>query len=204
MRRPVPGALPFGLADGWGLGLAAYEHQPAGSGPAFWAGHDGNGEGTACYLRINPADGWVIALAGNGSTGGALWRDVLARLAGQGVPVSPPRDVTPAWQPAAAPPSCTGRYANGDMEFLVTSEAGGTVHLTVDGETSAPLTFHRDLAFSVIDPATGRRVFGGRFVPDAVTGDICGMQVGGRFARQLAPARADSGNWRSANSGSLS
>jgi CubicO group peptidase (beta-lactamase class C family) len=196
MRRPVPGALPFGLADGWGLGLATY----AGG----WTGHDGNGEGTACYLRINPADGWVIALTANGSTGGALWQDVLSRLAGQGVPIGPPRDVTPGWRAAAAPDGCAGRYANGDMEFLVSAGSGGAVHLTVDGETSAPLTFHQDLAFSVIDPATGRRVFGGRFVADPATGNIRGMQVGGRFARQLAPARAGAGHWPSANSGSLS
>jgi CubicO group peptidase (beta-lactamase class C family) len=203
MRRPVPGALPFGLADGWGLGLATYEHETPG-GPALWAGHDGNGEGTACFLRINPADGWVIALTANGSTGGALWRDVLGLLAGAGVPIEAPRDVTPAWQPAAVPPGCAGRYVNGDMEFLVSAEASGSVRLTVDGETSAPLTFHEDMAFSVIDPATGRRVFGGRFVPDPATGGIYGMQVGGRFARQLAPARAGAGGWPSANSGSLS
>src|SRR5262249_7759119 len=46
MCRPVPGADPSGLAEGWGLGLATF-----GDG---WVGHDGNAYGTLCYLRIAP------------------------------------------------------------------------------------------------------------------------------------------------------
>jgi CubicO group peptidase (beta-lactamase class C family) len=182
MREAVPAALPFGLADGWGLGLALYQH-----GSRTWAGHDGNGEGTACYLRICPEDGWVIALTCNAGTGGALWHDLLAVLARHGVPIGPPALVTPSARPVPPPSRCAGTYANGDLEFCV-SEQDGAVYLTVDGDSSAPLTFHEDMAFSVIDPASGRRVFGGRFVPDPETGDIYGMQVGGRFARQLVHA----------------
>jgi CubicO group peptidase (beta-lactamase class C family) len=185
MRRPVPGALPFGLAHGWGLGLAVYRH-----GTADWVGHDGNADGTACYLRINPADGWVIALTTNASTGTGLWQDLLAELEGADVPIGPPDAPVPAWPPLPPPPGCEGKYINGDMELLVTAGAGGSVQLTIDGESSTPLTFHEDMAFSVTDPASGRPVFGGRFVPDPVTGAIQGMQVGGRFARQLSPARS--------------
>lgn len=185
MRRPVPGALPFGLAHGWSLGLAVYRH-----GTANWVGHDGNADGTACYLRINPADGWVIALTTNASTGNGLWQDLLAEMASADVPIGPLDAPGPAWPPLPPPPGCEGKYVNGDMELLVTAEAGGSVHLTIDGESSTPLTFHQDMAFSVIDPASGRPVFGGRFVPEPATGDIQGLQVGGRFARQLSPARS--------------
>jgi CubicO group peptidase (beta-lactamase class C family) len=197
MREAVPGAVPFGLADGWGLGLARYQH-----GRATWVGHDGNGEGTACYLRVSPADGWVIALTTNGGTGGALWHDLLGLLARHGAPIGPPVPVAPSPCPVPAPADCAGAYANGDMEFAV-SEQDGAVYLTVDGDSSAPLTFHEDMAFSVIDPATGRRVFGGRFVPDPATGDIYGMQVGGRFARQLVPARAGAGRRPAVGSSAL-
>src|SRR6202040_1761237 len=99
------------------------------------------------------------------------------------VPIGPLGAPGPAWPPLPSPPGCEGKYVNGDMELLVTAEAGGSVHLTIDGESSTPLTFHQDMAFSVTAPASGGPVFGGRFVPDPATGDIQGLQVGGRFAR---------------------
>jgi CubicO group peptidase (beta-lactamase class C family) len=93
MREPVPEADPFGLADGWGLGLAVFR------GPGRdWAGHDGNADGTSCHLRIDPEDGWGIALTTNTSTGTALWRRLCTELAEAGVPL---------------PPECTGTYATG-------------------------------------------------------------------------------------------
>jgi Beta-lactamase len=198
MREPVPGALPFGLADGWGLGLAVWDG-PAGS---TWTGHDGNGDGTACYLRISPADRCVIAMTANAGTGGALWHDLLGELASRGIPVArPAQPGLAAAAPAIVPAGCAGQYANGELEFTVT-EAAGAVYLTVDGDSEAALTFHENLAFSVIDPVTWRRVFGGRFVPDPVTGEITGMQVGGRFARQLEPARAG-GAWSARGASAL-
>ncbi|HWH01071.1 MAG TPA: serine hydrolase domain-containing protein, partial [Pilimelia sp.] len=60
MRRPVAEAEPFGLADGWGLGLARFH-----AGEHRWVGHDGNADGTACYLRIEPDAGWVVAFTCN-------------------------------------------------------------------------------------------------------------------------------------------
>ncbi len=49
MRRPVPAAEPFGLADAWGLGLAVFRGAADGTpgAAADWAGHDGNADGTS-------------------------------------------------------------------------------------------------------------------------------------------------------------
>lgn len=177
MRRPVPGADPFGLADGWGLGLAVYRQETG-----DWVGHDGNGDGTSCYLRINPADGWVIALTSNANTGAGLWQDVLAELAGANVPIAPSRPPAPAGLHVAPAPGCAGWYANGSVEYAVTAGSNGSVHMSVDGENFVPLTFHDDLTFSLVDPDSGRRVFGGRFVREPATGTVHGIQVGGRLA----------------------
>jgi CubicO group peptidase (beta-lactamase class C family) len=187
MRQAVPGADPFGLADEWGLGLAVYR-QEAGD----WVGHDGNGDGTSCYLRINPADGWVIALTANANSGAGLWQDLLAELARADVPIGP----SPA--PAAAtglhvvpPRGCAGWYANGEVEYEVTAGRNGSVHMSVDGDNFVPLTFHDDLTFSLVDPDSGRRVLGGRFVREPATGKVHGIQVGGRLARKQVFARTD-------------
>jgi len=186
MRRPVPGAVPFGLADGWGLGLAVYRHATTN-----WIGHDGNADGTACYLRINPTEGWVIALTTNASTGGSLWQDLLAEASGANLPIDPAGAAASPGRAAAPPPGCAGKYVNGSLEYLVAAGADGSVHLAVEGQPPAPLTFHDDMAFSMADPASGRRVIGGRFVPDPVTGNIHGMQIGGRFARWRPARRAE-------------
>jgi hypothetical protein len=82
------------------------------------------------------------------------------------------------------PPSCVGWYANGDAEYTVTAGADGSIHLSVDGESFVPLTVYEDLSFSVHDPASGRQVFGGRFVREPATGKVYGIQVGGRLARR--------------------
>jgi CubicO group peptidase (beta-lactamase class C family) len=175
MRRMVPGAEPFGLADGWGLGLAVYDGD--------WVGHDGNAEGTACYLRINPANGWIVALTTNASNGGGLWRDLLPALADAGVPVIS-SGVTATSLPPVEPPDCAGRYVNGALEYLVMTDDNGLLYLTIDGQPPARLTFHADTAFSLLDPTLGHQVIGGRFVPDPATGSIQGMQIGGRFTRR--------------------
>jgi CubicO group peptidase (beta-lactamase class C family) len=188
MRELVPSADPFGVADGWGMGLAVYRHESQ-----TWVGHDGNADGTSAYLRINPAQGWVIALTSNANTGAGLWRDLLTELARAGVPIGPPRAPASGARRAAPPPGCAGCYANGDAEYVVTAGAGGSVRLSVDGENSVPLTFHEDLTFAVHDPASGRHVFGGRFVREPATGKVRGIQVGGRFAsrRHFRQAGAD-------------
>lgn len=179
MRQAVPCADPFGLADGWGMGLAVHRHESA-----DWVGHDGNADGTSCYLRIDPADGWVIALTTNANTGAGLWRDLLAELARAGIPVGPSRSAAPDGPRTGPPAGCAGWYANGDAEYVVTAGANGSVHLSVDGENFVPLAFHEDLTFSVQDPSSGQQVFGGRFMREPATGKIHGIQVGGRLARR--------------------
>lgn len=200
MREVVPGADPFGLADGWGLGLAVYRQETG-----DWVGHDGNADGTACYLRINPADGWVIALTTNANTGPGLWQDLLAELARANVPIGVPRAPAAARPQVAPPRSCTGWYANGDVEYEVTAGGhgpNGSLHMSVDGENFVPLTFHDDCTFSVTDPATGRRVLGGRFVREPATGKVYGIQVGGRLApRQVFPRTAPWARERLASAG---
>ena len=185
MRQAVPCADPFGLADGWGMGLAVYRHEAA-----EWVGHDGNADGTSCHLRIDPAGGWVIALTANASTGTALWRDLLAELSRAGIPVGPCASPAPGGPRTSPPAGCAGRYANGDTEYVVTAGTRGTVHLSVDGENFVPLAFHEGLAFSVHDPASGQQVLGGRFVREPSTGRIHGIHVGGRLARRQLFAQA--------------
>jgi len=48
----------------------------------------------------------------------------------------------------------------------------------------ANTTFHDDLVFSLRDPVSGRRVVGGRFLADPVTGAVDCLQVNGRLARR--------------------
>ena len=197
MRQPVPGADPFGLADGWGLGLAVYRQEAA-----DWVGHDGNADGTACYLRINPADGWVVALTSNANTGAGLWQDLLAELARASVPIASSRAPAAAGRQVTPPRGCAGWYANGDVGYAVTADGDGSVHMSVDGENFVPLTFHDDLTFSLVDPDSGRRVLGGRFVREPATGRAYGVQVGGRLApRQAFPRTSPAAGQRLVSAG---
>jgi CubicO group peptidase (beta-lactamase class C family) len=188
MRRPVPAAEPFGLADGWGLGLALYRH-----GTTGWVGHDGNADGTSCYFRVDPAGGRVIAFTSNANTGVAMWQAILAEAARAGVPIGRSRPPTPQGQPTGPPPGCAGSYANGDVEFVVTARDGGRLYLTTDGDAPVALTFHGDLTFSVRDPISGRLVPDGRFLRDPETGKVHGIQVGGRVARRQTRIAREAG-----------
>ncbi|GAA4465508.1 serine hydrolase domain-containing protein [Phytohabitans houttuyneae] len=186
MRTPEPAADPFGLADGWGLGLALFEHDGR-----RWVGHDGNGFGTACYLRADPVDGWVVAFTSNGTGGAALWRDLCAQLRMLGVPLGDAGADDVAAAPVVAVPwGCAGTYANGGVEFEVFARDGHAV-LAVDDAPPVPMTFHDGLVFSVPDPESGRLVRGGRFRRDPGTGVIDALQIGGRVARRdrTAPIR---------------
>jgi CubicO group peptidase (beta-lactamase class C family) len=184
MRQPVAAAEPFGLADGWGLGLACFRH-----GSTAWVGHDGNSDGTSCYLRIDPANGWVIAFTSNANSGSAMWHDLQVELARAGVPIGPAASSAPHAPPTAPPRGCVGTYANGDIEFVVTTREAGRVYLGVDGELAA-LTFHEDLSFSLRDPSSGQLTVGGRFVRDPATGRLDAIQINGRLARRTATTRA--------------
>jgi CubicO group peptidase (beta-lactamase class C family) len=179
MRRAVPHADPFGLAEGWGLGLAVYSHQPA-----EWVGHDGNVSGASCYVRINPAEGWVVALTSNSNTGTGLWQDFQAELARVGVPVNLPRSPTPAGPRAAPPRDCAGQYTNGDIRCTVKADSDGAVYLSADGENFVRLTFYEDFTFSASDLTSLGPASTGRFVRDPATGGIYGIHVSGRLARR--------------------
>jgi len=179
MRRAVPGADPFGLADGWGLGLAVYSQQPA-----EWVGHDGNFGGASCYVRVNPADGWVVALTTNANTGVGLWRDFQAELARLGVPVNLPWIPTPGGPRTAPPRGCAGQYTNGDIQCTVKAGNDGAVYLSADGEKFVRLNFYEDFTFSAPDLTSLGQAPTGRFVRDPATGTIYGIHVSGRLARR--------------------
>jgi CubicO group peptidase (beta-lactamase class C family) len=199
MRQADPAADPFGLADGWGLGLAVF-HGPV----SQWAGHDGNADGTSCYLRVDPSEDWIIALTTNTGTGIGLWREVLAWLAEAGIPapsatvgdagtpVSGSRRQPGRRIPAAGPPDYAGAYANGDTEYVVTGSSGGFL-LAVDGEDFVVSTGDDGLTFTLLDRSSGQHLPGGRFQRDPVTGEITGIQVNGRLARRRSYAAAGFG-----------
>lgn len=177
MRTPARGADGFGLADGWGLGLAVF-----GGGVDQSIGHDGNADGTSCYFRASVAGEWAVALTSNAGTGAGLWRDVCDELAGSGIPVGAAGQPGFARQRPALS-GCAGSYLNGDTEFVV-AERDGSLSLAVDGDPPAPMTLHEDLTFALVDPASGRPVLAGRFGREADTGAIDRIQLSGRLARR--------------------
>ena len=58
----------------------------------------------------------------------------------------------------------------------------GKATLRVNGETYQELILHEDWLFSVQQPASGRRILGGRFLRDPSGGQVNGIQTGGRVA----------------------
>jgi CubicO group peptidase (beta-lactamase class C family) len=185
MRQVAPAANPFGLADGWASGLALFRHDGT-----DWFGHDGNGIGTSCHFRVDPVAGRVVALTCNASTGYGLWQDVLDALGRTGMPIG--RHQPHASDRAVpAPPGCLGSYRNGGLEYVVTSTGDGLLRFSVEGDVFDKIVCHDDLTFSVPDPTSIFQVFTGRFLPDRATGEIDGIQTGGRLARRYPdPARA--------------
>jgi CubicO group peptidase (beta-lactamase class C family) len=179
MRQAVPGAEPFGLADGWGLGLAVFR-----SGNTTWVGHDGNANGTACYLRFAPAYGCAIAFTSNGNIGFGMWHELVTKLRGVGLPICNYSTVETSGRPTVPPSGCVGTYVNGDTEYSVTAQKNGDYYLAVDGEAVSRLTFYDSLIFSQQDLDSGEWVHAGRLLRDPITGEIYGIQVAGRLARR--------------------
>lgn len=192
MRAPLAGADPYGLAAGWGLGLAVY--------PGGVVGHDGNACGTSCYLRLSADGEWALALTTNANAGAALWPELLDSLAAQGIGTGRALvggtvvRTDPGPRPAVGEyAACAGRYLNGDVEYVVVDADGG-LWLSVDGDPFARVALHPGLTFDLIDPDTGHAVPGGRFLRDgAGRADAVGwVQLGGRLARHSGqPATAD-------------
>ncbi|UYM24356.1 serine hydrolase [Streptomyces albus] len=183
MGRPVPGADPFGLADGWGLGLSRYR-----AGDGSWrVGHDGTSDGTSCHLRVDPATGTVAALTTNANTGMALWEELTAELAADGLDLAGysysgadrERGEVPA------PPECQGTYENGDTTYTIDLAADGEARLKVGGEPFARLTFHEDLSFTMRELAANRLSYLGRFLRAPETGRLEQIQVTGRRAQRV-------------------
>ncbi|WP_246486379.1 serine hydrolase domain-containing protein [Kribbella qitaiheensis] len=178
MRTPVPSAQPYGLADGWGLGLAMFD-----SGPSRWWGHDGNADGTSCHLRVDPA-GTVMALTTNANTGYAMWRQLVADIGAPGLAIGEHVAAADTASPAAGTGAeeCLGNYTNGDTGYAVVRRDGGGLRMAVDGEPFAELTLHDDLHFTVRDLTTGDLTQTGRFLLDDATARVDRMLLGGRLA----------------------
>ncbi len=182
MRRAVPGANPFGLADGWGAGLAVFR-----DGTIDWVGHDGNANGTSCYLRIDPAGGWVVALTTNANTGSYLWEELGAELRQANLPLGAHRrDISPR-APLAAPAECVGSYSNGPTEYLVAAGDEGVPYLASGGELIGRLAFYDDLDFVLEDPTSGRGLHVGRFLRDPITRQVEQLLIGGRISQRCRP-----------------
>ena len=181
MRDVVPGALPFGLARGWGLGLAAF-----GEAPYDWFGHDGNADGTDCHLRIDPAGGRVVALTTNVGAGSGMWRDLTAELQSRGIPLDDGLPLDDARPVITA--DCVGTYRNGDLTYEVVPGGPSGLCFSVDGEATEPLALGADLTFYLHDESSDRWTVGGRFVRENRTGRVNAVQVGGRIGRRCVAA----------------
>ncbi len=176
MHRLVPEADPFGLADGWGLGIAHF-----GTGDDVWLGHDGTADGTSCHLRIDQAGACVVAFTANGAAGTDMWHEVAGDLRELGFDLPEQRFGKPGAQPVPVPDGDFGTYRNGAIDYTVRADGAGAA-LVVDGEVYPGLVLHDDGSFTVRDPATGRATPCGRFrgAPGASTA----VEIGGRLARR--------------------
>lgn len=179
MRASVDGAVPFGLADGWGLGLARFR-----AGDVDWFGHDGTFEGTTCHLRFEPRSGTALAVTTNATSGLRLWDDVLTGLHDVGLHVAGYPLQTVATRLAAGVPDCFGAYLNGDARYVVAHGADGVLHMEMDDGVLWHLTCHEGLMFRIQSPVGDEPPVPGRFVPDPDTGEITLMEIGGRVARR--------------------
>ncbi|TWP50724.1 beta-lactamase family protein [Lentzea tibetensis] len=175
MRVPVPGAEPFGMADGWGLGVALYD--------GGWLGHDGTGDGTSCHLRVHPESGTVAALTTNGSTGFTMWREFARELG-----IGDYDGFRQLGKPLESTREFMGRFFNGDTEYSVVPGVDAPLRLVVDGEPFAELTLYNDLVFAMRDVDTGETNQTGRFLRDSHDAEISWLQVGGRLARRHTAA----------------
>ncbi|MBB5857513.1 serine hydrolase domain-containing protein [Amycolatopsis umgeniensis] len=174
MHGRVPGAEPFGLADGWGLGIAHYDGEDD-----VWLGHDGTADGTSCHLRIDQAGACVVAFTANGAAGTRMWQDLSTELRALGLelPDQRPRAIT---RPVPIPAGDFGTYRNGAIDYTIRADEDGGTVLVVDGEVFPDLTLHEDATIAVRDPATGDATPCGRL--RGTSGEATAIEVGGRLA----------------------
>ncbi|WP_330333367.1 beta-lactamase family protein [Streptomyces sp. NBC_00536] len=182
----VPAADAFGMADGWGPGLAHYA-SPEGD----WLGHDGTVDGSTSHLRFHPASGTAVALTTNSTTGTLMWADVVDWLRERGIPVGDYRPVLPPQAPPGADlRALTGEFRNGDTYFAVRAhgDAGDGRGLRLSDGTGlvADLTLYDGLVFTARRADAEEAPYAGRFVLDPATGEAALMQLGGRSARRVA------------------
>jgi CubicO group peptidase (beta-lactamase class C family) len=179
MRTGGGDVTPFGLADGWGLGLARCR-----TGHTDWFGHDGTTDGATAHLRFEPDSGVVLAVTTNASCGLALWDDVLAALRDAGLAVGTYPAPRIAAREVAEIPGCLGDYVNGDVRYSLVRTADGAVRVDLDDGLLRDLTFYEGLRFCAEFP--DEPPVAGRFVLDPATGEIGSVEVGGRVARRKA------------------
>ncbi|MER5733145.1 serine hydrolase domain-containing protein [Streptomyces sp. NPDC002138] len=189
----VAAADAFGMADGWGAGLAHYA-SPEGD----WLGHDGTVDGSTAHLRFHPASGTAVALTTNSTTGTLMWADVVDWLRELGVPVG---DYRPALPQEASPHgdvrSLIGEFRNGDTCFAIHAHGDGDGGSGGDGRglrlsdgtgLIADLTLYDGLVFTARRADAHEAPYTGRFVLDPATGEATLLQLGGRSARRVAAA----------------
>ncbi|MFI0976469.1 serine hydrolase domain-containing protein [Streptomyces sp. NPDC021093] len=178
MRTAAPGATPFGLAAGWGLGWGRY-----GTPERPWFGLDGSGAGTTCNLRVDPEGGTVIALLTNSSAGLAAWHEVTELLRADGLDLGapPPRRAT---RGTGGLQGRTGAWTNGDTTYLVGTGRDGEVFLEDDDGARYRLEAAADDEFSAHRQDLAGLPLTGRFLVDRATGSTDLMQFSGRMLRR--------------------
>jgi CubicO group peptidase (beta-lactamase class C family) len=185
MQQIVPHAEPFGLADGWGLGLAMFR-----CGNTAWVGHDGNADGTACYLRVDPVGECVVAFTSNAQVGLSMWRELVDELGGAGLSIANCANSEALGRPRVPPPDCVGRYLNGDIEYAVVATGARTISIAIDRDTPTELIVFDDLTLAVREQPSIRV---GRLLHNEITGEIDLIQVGGILARRQSASRENAG-----------
>ncbi|GCB44679.1 serine hydrolase domain-containing protein [Streptomyces sp. NL15-2K] len=176
MRECVPGAEPYGLADGWGLGLMTHR----GADGAIWLGHDGAVGGSSCHLRLHPASNVALAMTANATTGQKLWDDLLADLRAEGLDIGHYTLPHPDTPRVEDPAEYVGEYANGDLVLVVVADASGRLFLTRKDYFDSRLVIHEDDRFVASDTEVDAVPVVGRFVRGRAGGPITLLQYGGR------------------------
>ncbi|MFE7266630.1 serine hydrolase domain-containing protein [Streptomyces sp. NPDC057592] len=186
LRTPVPGSAAFGLADGWGLGLAVHTD---GAGRR-WLGHDGNTGGASCALRFDPGRGIGVALMTNATSGRQMGHAFFDALAAKGFDVGRAdepdlgRPLSGSALDAAAAEVC-GEYRSGTDLLTVRRAGHGELLMDRGGLRPARLELHQGLEFRL----KSESVEAGHgsdeskdlycFVRDSRTGQVGGMYMSG-------------------------